>query len=137
MNIRDYFCDANYTSEGFQPIEEWKEVAALARGCAREGEDTLCIMEDEPGCCACGSTAELCPYRVRLGRTLVVGLFCARCNEKLNLNAQTHGTIRGRVLRALRDNIDEDISFDMAYLFQFGPRIRMVRGRNLHSEVLT
>jgi hypothetical protein len=137
MNIKDYFCDSRWQSEGFEPVEEWAQVAELARGCAREGATVLCLMEDDLACAACANGNQLVPYRVRLGGTLVVALVCKGCIEKLSLNPATQGTIRGRVLSTLKANIRDDTAFDMAYLFQHGPRIRMVRGRNLQTEILT
>jgi hypothetical protein len=135
--IRSYFCDHRARSSDFEPDDTWTQVAELARGCAREGQPVLCLMEEQPACCACANTNELMPYRVRLRNVMVVGLFCSSCVAKLNLNPSTQGTIRGRVLRTLKTNIEEDTALEQAFLFEHGPRIRMVRGRNLQMEMLS
>lgn len=135
MDIIHYFKDSRWSKPQGKLHDERRQVAELARGCAREGHVTLAIMLDlevPPICAACGSGKELLAMRVPSAGVQVCCLLCGDCRKTVSKNSRGHG----KIVKELRQNSAQAV-FEMAYLFKHGPRIRIVWGSDLGQEVLT
>jgi hypothetical protein len=130
MKIKNYFRQA-WTEEVPDPL--YKELAELARGCAREGYITLMLLRRPQRCICCNSNDNLCPIRIPVGEKQVVSLLCLRCQKRVSdvkMLAQMIYEVRSGIRNA-------ESHMEMALLFQSGQRIRMVTGYKLESEVLS
>ena len=131
MNIIQYFKERRWRDKTVKLFEDHKQLAELARGTAREGYIVLALMLRHPYCSCCAEGERRTPMRVPWGGTQICTLLCERCSKQLCENSVGHG----RVLKQLKELIATGI-YEMAYLFQHGPRIRIVWGGNLGHEVL-
>jgi hypothetical protein len=136
--IRDYFThDKTVDRSKLDPL--LVELADLARGCAREGHLTLAIMprccSTISGCLVCGSTDHNMPMRRPVGHRMTVALYCDICQKRVPQlqDATIAKLIRERAVPGPYDSIEQE----MAYLFQDGPRLRLVWGQNINTEALS
>ena len=113
------------------------ELVELARGCAREGYTCLVVAPAEgaePMCLDCATDGLLLPIRVKNGSELIVGLFCSTCINKSPEKAMAENALD----RMAGDRVwQSGRSFETAYLFQQGPRIRIVSGTDLEQGIIS
>jgi hypothetical protein len=68
--------------------------------------------------------------RVPWGAKVVVSPMCSACIKRM-----AKPSMQGRITHEAKESLDDGIH-EMAYLFMHGQRIRIVWGRELHSEVI-
>ena len=137
MRLRHYFKPKNAKDRDDRGRDEiHKELAELARGCAREGFVTLVCMHTPPcyhQCICCGSSSKLCPVRIPVGGKQACVLFCGTCQKRLSDDKMLSQMIY-EVRRGIKN---ADPRMDMGLLLPHGTHIRIVWGHNLGSEVIS